>query len=601
MPSSGDRVFVDALKTFASDLKNSYASLVAAQQEDQLKGPTGNLFSAFGSEFGFNVIPRFEAPIPGIGRPDIALDVGGALCGYVELKAPQVSVRNLRGRDREQFNKFKTLPNLVYTNGNEWILYQDGERKQTVRLSGDVTEEGAGAVEERDAERLSAMLRDFLDWDPIVPSSPKALAELLAPLCHLLREDVTEALWNPDSAISQLAGEWREYLFPEADNRRFADAYAQTLTYALLLAQMEGEEDLNVSTAARTLQSGHGLLSQALTLLADPQARAELATGVGLLERTIAEVKPEALIRKDADPWLYFYEDFLAAYDRRLRNDAGVYYTPVEVVRAQVNLVSELLKKINEEFSFAHKDVTVLDPATGTGTYPLAILDHGLDAAEEIFGAGMRASTASDMAKNMHAFESLVGPYAVAHLKLSKKILDEGGSLPEDDLHVYLTDTLESPRAIPLRPPLVARKLGEEHRRALKVKRDTPVLVCIGNPPYDREQRDPNDTEGPRKGGWVRFGEGGDGADGTPGGSLSGPEAPALRPSQILPRSRSHGGARFTRRRLSCGRSALGGCLGSYSAARRRERAPDPRQRGCPAARRSHRRSTRCSPRSVLQ
>jgi predicted helicase len=109
----------------------------------------------------------------------------------------------------------------------------------------------------------------------------------------------------------------------------------------------------------------------------------------------------------------------------------------------------------------------------------------------------------------------------VAHLKLSKKILDEGGSLPEDDLHVYLTDTLESPHAIPRQPPLVARKLGEEHRRALVVKRDTPVLVCIGNPPYDRQQIDAGDEDTARKGGWVRFGEGGDGVDGTPGGNLS--------------------------------------------------------------------------------
>ena len=153
MPPS-DGKFLDALQAFANDLKASYGSLVAAQQEDQLKGPTGDLLSGFGTEFGLNVIPRFEAPVRGVGRPDIALDVGGALCGYVALTAPQVSVRNLRGRDREQFNKFKTLPNLVYTNGNEWILYQDGEKKQTVRLSGDVTEDGAGAVEERNAERL---------------------------------------------------------------------------------------------------------------------------------------------------------------------------------------------------------------------------------------------------------------------------------------------------------------------------------------------------------------------------------------------------------------------------------------------------------------
>ena len=478
--------------------------------------------SAFGNEFGLRVIPRLEAPVEGIGRPDIALDVDGLLCGYVELKAPEVNIRNLKGRDKKQLNKFRSLPNLIYTNGNDWVLYRDGEPATRYRFSGDVTEDGADAVDERDVEKLSAMLRDFLSWNPIVPTSPKALAESLAPLCHLLRDDVTQALEDPESAISSLAREWRQYLFPEADDAQFADAYAQTLTYALLLARMEGEDHLDISSAAQKLQSGHGLLSQTLTLLADPQAREEIATGVGMLERTITAVDPAALYRKDADPWLYFYEDFLAAYDKKLRNDSGVYYTPVEVVRAQVNLVSELLReKLDKEDAFADKDVTVLDPATGTGTYPLAVLDHGLDTAEEKLGAGMRASTAGEMARNMHAFESLVGPYAVAHLKLSKKILDEGGSLPEDDLHVYLTDTLESPHAIPLQPPLIARKLGDEHKRALKVKRDTPVLVCIGNPPYDRQHIDPDDEGTARKGGWVRFGEGGDGPDGTAGGNLS--------------------------------------------------------------------------------
>ena len=513
---------LEALKRFADALQDIYGSLVEAQQEDQLKGPTGTLLSEFGVEIGLKVLPRFEAPVEGVGRPDIALDVGGLLCGHVELKAPEVNIRKLKGRDKKQREKFSSLPNLIYTNGNDWVLYRDGRADTRVRLSGDATQEGADAIEERDAEKLSAMLRDFLTWKPIVPGSPQALAESLAPLCHLVREDVTQALTEPESAISYLAREWRQYLFPEADDAQFADAYAQTLTYAMLLARMEGEEDLDTSTAADQLQGAHGLLAQTLTLLADPQAKEEISTGVGMLERTISEVEPEKLYRKEPDPWLYFYEHFLEAYDSNLRKDSGVYYTPVEVVRAQVNLVAELLtNKLGKDDAFADRDVTMLDPATGTGTYPLAILDHGLDTVEEKLGEGMRATTASDMARNMHAFEFLVGPYAVAHLKLSKKILDEGGSLPDDDLHVYLTDTLESPHAVPLQPPLVARKLGEEHKRALKVKRDTPVLVCIGNPPYDRQHIDPDDENVTRKGGWVRFGEGGDGTGGSPGGNLS--------------------------------------------------------------------------------
>src|SRR5215208_5655621 len=138
MANSGQNTLLESLKSFADALKRSYGSLVAAQQEDQLKGPTGDVLGAFGSEFGLDVLPRFEAPVPGIGRPDIALDVGGALRGYIELKAPAESVRasDFRGRNRDQFNKFKTLPNLIYTNGNEWVLYQNGERKQSVRLSG---------------------------------------------------------------------------------------------------------------------------------------------------------------------------------------------------------------------------------------------------------------------------------------------------------------------------------------------------------------------------------------------------------------------------------------------------------------------------------
>ncbi len=98
MPNSDQNAPLDSLKSFAATLKSSYGSLVAAQQEDQLKGPTGDLLSGFGTEFGLNVIPRFEAPVRGVGRPDIALDVGGALCGYVELKAPQVSVLEMPPR-----------------------------------------------------------------------------------------------------------------------------------------------------------------------------------------------------------------------------------------------------------------------------------------------------------------------------------------------------------------------------------------------------------------------------------------------------------------------------------------------------------------------
>lgn len=218
---------------------------------------------------------------------------------------------------------------------------------------------------------------------------------------------------------------------------------------------------------------------------------------------------PAAVSKKNADPWLYFYEDFLAAYDKQLRNNRGVYYTPVEVVSAQVRLVSDLLiNKLDKPLSFAEENVVVLDPAAGTGTYPLAALQYGLDLVEQDYGPGMVAGYASEMAKNIHSFELLVGPYAVAHLRLSERIMEAGGSLPNDGVHVYLTDTLESPNASPPGQLMLnSRVLAREHERAMNVKNDAKVLVCLGNPPYDRQQIATGQTGVERKGGWVRFGD----------------------------------------------------------------------------------------------
>jgi predicted helicase len=192
-----------------------------------------------------------------------------------------------------------------------------------------------------------------------------------------------------------------------------------------------------------------------------------------------------------------------------MRKDRGVYYTPVEVVQIQVKLIAELLEKqFGSDYSFVDPKVVTLDPAAGTGTYILAALHHGLDQIARDKGAGMRAAAATNAANNLYAFEILVGPYAVAHLRLTQQILAEGGQLPEDEVHVFLTDTLESPHEIPPQLPLLYKELGEEHKRAQKVKAETTVLVCIGNPPYDRQLIDSTQVDiEKRKGGWVRYGD----------------------------------------------------------------------------------------------
>lgn len=512
--SSLAQTFLVALQSFAADTTAKFTQHLKANPEDQLKGPMSTLLKAAGTALGgMKLEVVTEVQVAEIhGRPDMGVTAGGLLAGYVELKAPGkgANPEKLKGPDKIQWEKFKNLPNLIYTDGNEWALYRNGVAVgKRIRLVGDVSEDGAKAASADNASALIEVLRDFLGWQPITPSTPRGLAEMLAPLCRLLREEVIAALKTPGSNLSSLANDWRAYFFPDADDSQFGDAYAQTFTYALLLARVSGAHDLSISQAVKTLRPGHRLLADTLKTLDNQDARDEIAVPLDLLERVIAAVDASIFKGQSSDPWLYFYEDFLAAYDLKMRNDRGVYYTPVEVVRCQVRLVAELLaERFDKEFSFVDDGVITLDPATGTGTYILAAMQHGLDQIAAVKGKGKRASAATTAAQNMHAFELLVGPYAVAHLRLTQQILTEGGTLPPDGVHVYLADTLESPNAKPKDYlPLPYKQFGEEQLRAQKVKRDTPVLVCIGNPPYDRQTIDIGDPSQLRKGGWVRFGD----------------------------------------------------------------------------------------------
>jgi hypothetical protein len=189
------------------------------------------------------------------------------------------------------------------------------------------------------------------------------------------------------------------------------------------------------------------------------------------------------------DPWLYFYEDFLAAYDPKLRKDAGAYYTPIEVVHAQVRLVDDLLaNRLGKPLGFADNGVVTLDPAAGTGTYLLGVIEHALGKVENEQGAGAVPGQATVLATNIYGFELLVGPFAVTELRVSRALRDRGATLPDGGSHIFLTDTLESPHAKPPHLPHYLMPIAEQHAKALKVKNEVPVIVCLGNPPYDRHE-----------------------------------------------------------------------------------------------------------------
>jgi hypothetical protein len=530
----------DLLQQFARSLTQNFASLTPAQPEDQLKPVVAVLLEGVGQGINLNVLLRAEAQLAEIGgRPDFGVDVNGLLCGYIELKAPGVGARPRSFRATEhngkQWKKFKSLPNLIYTDGNEWSLFRTGEQiGVTLHLQGDVTIDGAHAVSPENATALERLFHDFLQWKPIVPARPRELARLLAPLCRFIRSDVEAAISDETSGLSQLAQEWRAVLFPEADDAKFADAYAQTLTYGLLLARVEGQSNLNLDNAANALDGNHGLLAAALRALGHPNARREIGAGIDTLLRVLNALDPDVWREQGQmggnDPWLYFYEDFLAEYDKKLRDDAGVYYTPVPVIKAQVRLIDEILRtRFGKPRGFNAPDVTVLDPAAGTGAYPLAVLEKVMETARQRSGPGAVAGAATDFGSRLYAFEFLVGPYAVAHLRMTQAIQAAGGHLPPEGASVYLCDTLESPFEAVNRSFFMQR-LAIEHERARLVKRDTPILVCLGNPPYDRQQRQ-NQGETLR-GGWIRWG------DGETGRPLNAPLESFLVPARAVGNSR---------------------------------------------------------------
>ena len=504
---------VFSLKKFADTLKSKFSLPGAASPEDQLKSPVAALLSEAGAEFGLTIESRTETHLSEHKvRPDIAIYSGGLICGYVELKAPGLGAdaSKLKGEhNKKQWEKLKGLPNLIYTDGCDWALYRTGERQgAVVRLDDDPTQGGKAAVTECNAKDLSALFRDFLYWSPIVPHRPTELAKYLAPLARFLRAEVEVALAIEGSDIAALAAEWRNYFFPTADNAQFADAYAQTVTYAMLLARLSGATKLEPAAAAKTLDKGNRLLARALELLGQPAARAELRVGFEVLQHSLEALNSHDFLKGKPDLWLYFYEDFLAAYDPKLRKDFGVYYTPREVVELQVRLVSELLeKRFGKKLGFADDGVVFVDPAVGTGTYPVAAVKHALERVRARSGEGAVAGRAAQMAQNMYGFEILVGPYAVAHLRLTQALEGSGATI-SDRLKIYLADTLASPYEV---PPggldLTHKQLVEEHEAARRVKNEGDILVCLGNPPYDRQQIDEGDTLTQRKGGWVRFGD----------------------------------------------------------------------------------------------
>jgi hypothetical protein len=384
-------------------------------------------------------------------RPDFAVTNQNLLVGFIELKAPGKGADPRRfddPHDREQWQKLRSLPNLLYSDGNSFSLWQDGELQgEVVRLEGSV--ETAGA-ELRAPTSLLRLFTDFLNRRPIPPRSAPQLAELSARLCRLLRDEVIEQIELGSAALTGLAADWRRALFPDASNQTFADGYAQAVTFGLLMARAQGIVlSSGLNQVSHALRQTNLLIGTALRVLTDDvDNQATLKTSLHTLTRVLDVVHWPTISKGNPEAWLYFYELFLSIYDNALRKKTGSYYTPPEIVTAMVRLVDEVLRdhrRFDVADGLASPDINLADPAMGTGTFLLGVLQRiseriAADQGEGAVPAAIRAALG-----RIIGFEIQFGPFAVAQLRLTAEVLARISHTGSDFRAVAARRTAERP------------------------------------------------------------------------------------------------------------------------------------------------------------
>ncbi len=341
---------------------------------------------------------------------------------------------------------------------------------------------------------LIELFKSFFNYEAAPITNAKDFAtHLSAPTKHLKDALIT---YQKDTQVSSIFKNFKEYLYEELSFEDFSDALAQTLTYSLFLAKLNHPfEKINLDNVRSSIPKNFAVIREMADFLKKLDAIKEIQWLLNEILSLINHVDMDSIIKDlndDKDPYLHFYETFLSAYDPKLREKKGVYYTPDSVVEFIINALDSLLKThfkdapLGLKSALDNENIKLLDFATGTGTFLLEAFRKALETRKTSDGGiSTKEDKYQNLLKQFYGFEYLIAPYAIAHLNLSQAFKEEFKKpLKENDaLKIILTNTLIQPSEIAAHRGL-SPIFEKELKSAQEIKKDGKILIITGNPPY---------------------------------------------------------------------------------------------------------------------
>jgi len=354
-------------------------------------------------------------------------------------------------------------------------------------------------------DKIHALLSKFFAFSLPVVLTAGQLAKELALRTRFLRDEVIGVeMEQQQKGKGELYGffeTFKQYLISHLREKEFADLFSQTITYGLFAARTRSTNGFNRKLAYDLIPKTIGILRNVFKFISQGDLPTHMEVMVDDIANVLNAADVNTILRqyyqagKGEDPIVHFYETFLSEYDPATREKRGVYYTPEPVVRFIVRSVHQILKtRFDLSDGLASREVTLLDPAGGTLTFPAEAIKLAVSEYIATYGeGGVKKLISEHILKDFYAFELMMAPYAIGHIKMNFLLEELGYSMKEDErFKLYLTNTLDMEDLAQTQIPGL-ENLSHESHEAGKVKKSDPILVIMGNPPYSANSANYND------------------------------------------------------------------------------------------------------------